>query len=79
MRASSHHSVLEALLAEKALFAGAITTAIIMMFGASWLADPSQELRSALLFSWIFGVMLWCAFGVARHADHLAAASPTAR
>jgi Ca2+:H+ antiporter len=56
------------------LFAGAITTAIIMMFGAPWLADPSQELRSALLFSWIFGVMLWCAFGVARHADHLAAA-----
>ena len=74
MRESSHRGALGALLEEKPLFAGAITTAIIMAFGAPWLADPSQELRSALLFLWIFGVMLWCAFGVARHADDLAAA-----
>jgi Ca2+:H+ antiporter len=74
MRESSHRGALEALLAEAPLFAGAITTAILMTFGEPWLADPSQELRSALVFAWIFGVMLWCAFGVARHADHLAAA-----
>jgi Ca2+:H+ antiporter len=72
--ATDRPGLLEALLAERPLFAGAITTAIFMIFGAPWLADPSQELRSALLFAWIFGVMLWCAFGVARHADHLAVA-----
>lgn len=72
-RESSHPGLLRALLAERALFAGAITTAILMTFGQPWLADPAQGLGSALLFAWIFGVMLWCAFGVARHADHLAA------
>ena len=72
-REGSHPGLLRALLAERALFAGALTTAILMIFGGPWLADPSQELRSALLFVWIFGVMLWCAFGVARHAEHLAA------
>ncbi len=72
-REGSHPGLLRALLAERALFAGALTTAILMIFGGPWLADPSQELRSALLFAWIFGVMLWCAFGVARHAEHLAA------
>jgi Ca2+:H+ antiporter len=73
LRESPHPGLLGALLAEGALFAGAITTAILMTFGEPWLADPSQGLGSALLFAWIFGVMLWCAFGVARHADHLAA------
>jgi Ca2+:H+ antiporter len=73
LRESSRFGLLEALLAERSLFAGVITTAILMTFGQPWLADPSQELRSALLFAWIFGVMLWCAFGVARHAEELAA------
>jgi Ca2+:H+ antiporter len=73
-RESSRPGLLRALLAERALFAGAITTAILMTYGGPWLAEPALELRSALLFAWIFGVMLWCAFGVARHADHLAAA-----
>lgn len=71
---TSRPGLLEALLAERPFFAGAITAAILMAFGAPWLADPSHELRSALLFGWIFGVMLWCAFGVMRHADHLAEA-----
>ena len=72
-RESSHPGLLRSLLAERAPFAGATTTAILMTFGEPWLADPAQGLGSALLFAWIFGVMLWCAFGVARHADHLAA------
>jgi Ca2+:H+ antiporter len=73
LRESSHPGLLQSLLTERAFFAGAITTAILMAFGEPWFADPSEGLRSALLFAWIFGVMLWCAFGVARHAEHLAA------
>jgi Ca2+:H+ antiporter len=69
---SSHSGVLRALADEGALFAGWLTTAILTLVGEPWLADPSGGLGSALLFAWIFAVMLWCAFGVARHADDLA-------
>jgi Ca2+:H+ antiporter len=54
------------------LLPGSSPSAIPTVVGAPWFADPSQELRSALLFLWIFGVMLWCAFAVVRHADALA-------
>jgi Ca2+:H+ antiporter len=72
VRQSSKPSVLRALPGERALFAGWITTAILATIGEPWLADPSGGPGSGLLFAWIFAVMLWSAFGVARHADELA-------
>ena len=36
------------------------------------LADLDSLLKSAALFIWIFGVIVWCSFGVIEHADHLA-------
>jgi Ca2+:H+ antiporter len=49
-----------------------LTVALFMFFGASWLADFSSHLRAALIFLWLFAVILWCAFGVVKEADHLA-------
>jgi Ca2+:H+ antiporter len=72
VRQSSRPGVLRALPGEGALLAGWLTTAILTTIGKPWLADPAAGLVSGLLFAWIFAVMLWCAFGVARHADELA-------
>lgn len=60
--------------AETALFFGAITTVIFLIFGKAWLGDleNANGVVSAFLFAWIFGAMLWCSFGVVRHADCLA-------
>ena len=52
--------------------AGAITAVLFLVFGAVWLGDLSNPLRTTLLFLWLFAVMLWSSFGVVRHADCLA-------
>lgn len=57
---------------EMALWFGVATAALFVTFGERWLADLSNPLWSALLFTWLFVVMLWLAFGVVRHADCLA-------
>jgi Ca2+:H+ antiporter len=49
-----------------------LTVALLFLFGGSWLADLSFPLRAAVLFLWLFAVILWCAFGVVEEADHLA-------
>jgi Ca2+:H+ antiporter len=49
-----------------------LTVALFVFFGSSWLADLSSPLRATMLFLWLFGVILWCAFGVVGEADHLA-------
>lgn len=49
-----------------------LTVALFLLFGKRWLADLSSALWSALLFLWLFAIILWCAFGVVREADHLA-------
>jgi Ca2+:H+ antiporter len=49
-----------------------LTVALFLLFGKRWLADLSSALWSALLFLWLFAIVLWCAFGVVREADHLA-------
>jgi Ca2+:H+ antiporter len=51
---------------------GAVTTVLFLVYGDVWLADLSGTLKVSGLFVWIFAVMLWCAFGVVRHADCLA-------
>ena len=57
---------------EAAFIVGAVTTAILMTVGSGWFAALGQPLVTAGLFVWVFGVMLWCAFGVVRHAEGLA-------
>jgi Ca2+:H+ antiporter len=49
-----------------------LTVVLFLLFGGSWLANLSSPLRAAGLFFWLFGVILWCAFGVVEEADHLA-------
>jgi Ca2+:H+ antiporter len=57
---------------EMAFIAGAVSTVLFLVYGDAWLADLSNVLKAVALFTWIFAVMLWCAFGVVRHADCLA-------
>ena len=58
--------------AELALIAGIVTTVMFFTVGETWLADLDSLPWLVLMFAWLFGVMLWCAFGVVRHADALA-------
>ena len=48
------------------------TVVLFFLFGAHWLADFRSVPWSALLFLWLFGAILWCAFGVVGEAEHLA-------
>lgn len=57
---------------EVALWLGAATTMLFMLYGKGWLADLSNQLQFTILFAWLFVVMLWLSFGVVRHADCLA-------
>ena len=58
---------------EAAVILGAITTALFYGFPEVLLSDILPDLWSIVLFCWLFGTMLWCAFGVVRHAECLAA------
>jgi Ca2+:H+ antiporter len=49
-----------------------LTVALFLSVGGSWLADLNSPLRTAVLFIWLFAIILWCAFGVVEEADHLA-------
>jgi Ca2+:H+ antiporter len=57
---------------EAAVIFGAITTAVFYTFTDALLSDLLPDIWSIVLFLWLFGTMLWCAFGVVRHADCLA-------
>jgi Ca2+:H+ antiporter len=58
--------------AELGLIAGAITTALFFTVGKAWLAVLDDLPWTGLMFVWLFGTMIWCAFGVVRHAEALA-------
>ena len=60
------------LLTEGAFLFGAITAVLFFRFSDVLLADLLPDLKTVVLFVWLFAVMLWCAFGVVRHADFLA-------
>src|SRR5262245_18262910 len=57
---------------EAAVVIGAITTAVFYGFSDALLSGRLPNLLSILLFLWLFSTILWCAFGVVRHADCLA-------
>jgi Ca2+:H+ antiporter len=59
-------------ISEGALWFGALTTALFYGFSDALIADFAVDLKTIVLFVWLFVTMLWCAFGVVRHADSLA-------
>jgi Ca2+:H+ antiporter len=58
----------------KHLIAGWGTVLVFQLFGGSLLSKGNLDSVpiGLLLFAWILGVILWCAFGVIVAADHLA-------
>lgn len=57
---------------EAPTIAGIATAILVFIFQKAFFEDLSNYPRTIFLFLWLFGVMLWCAFGVVRHADALA-------
>lgn len=48
------------------------TAAVFLLFDEALLGGPESGWRAALVFAWLFAVILWSAFAVVRHADALA-------
>jgi Ca2+:H+ antiporter len=71
-RPHTTRGILTRLAREAPTIAGIITTILVFIFQDTLFADLSNYPRTILLFLWLFGVMLWCAFGVVRHADAVA-------
>lgn len=57
---------------ELGLVVSVVTTILFFLFGSNWLSDLSNHAFTAIIFLWIFAVMLWSSFSVVRHADFLA-------
>ena len=55
-----------------AILAGLLTTALAYFFQQSLFGDLHNYPLTVLVFLWMFGVMLACAFSVVRHADAVA-------
>ncbi len=64
--------MMECVRAELGLIAGIVSTMIFFTIGEPWVANLDSLPNLIVLFAWLFGVMVWCAFGVVRHADALA-------
>lgn len=57
---------------EAAFIAGAAATVLALVFAGELQAGLDDPFLAIPAFAAVFGVMLWCAFGVVRHADSLA-------
>lgn len=57
---------------EWSLFLSGGTSAAFLFFGQRWLGDLSHHAWFALMFLWLFTVILLSAFAVVRHAESLA-------
>jgi len=64
---------LRAALADKMpAVAGMTSLALAYGFRRELFADLHNIPLTALLFLWLFGIMMWCAFGVVRYAEAIA-------
>lgn len=72
MTAKSKFSLVNDIRAELPVLAGLATTAVFFTVGARWASDFSNLPLTAAVFVWLFAAMIWCAFGVVRHAEVLA-------
>ena len=57
---------------EWALLTSLITMVVFYIFGKTWLADLSNHLWFGFVLAWLFGVILFSAFAIVRHAESLA-------
>jgi Ca2+:H+ antiporter len=64
--------LVDVLRGEAAVLTGLVTTALLWGFGHHLPAPAEGGAIGAIVFAWIFGVMLWGTFAVVRHADALA-------
>jgi Ca2+:H+ antiporter len=58
--------------AEAPAIAGILTTLIFFGFGETMLADLENHALTVVLFVWLFATIMWCSFGVVRHAEAIA-------
>ena len=58
--------------AELPMICGLIVTAVVHFAGHRWTHDFSNLAVTSAIFVMLFAVMIWCAFGVVRHAEELA-------
>lgn len=50
-----------------------LTALLFLLFGRRWFAAGAESATvTLLLFAWLFAAIMWGAFGVVRHAEHLA-------
>jgi len=48
------------------------TVVAVVLFQDFFFSDLSNTLLTSIIFAWLFVVMVWCAFGVLRHAEAVA-------
>jgi Ca2+:H+ antiporter len=60
------------LVAEAPALAGIITTVLFYAFQQTLFSNLENYPLTIALFLWLFGIMMWCAFGVVRHAEAVA-------
>jgi len=60
------------LVAEAPALAGIVTTVLFYAFQQTLFANLENYPLTIALFFWLFGTMMWCAFGVVRHAEAVA-------
>ncbi|MFK2891960.1 calcium:proton antiporter [Dyella flagellata] len=52
--------------------AGWLTVVLFLLWGSSWVGHIGSPLSALLLFTWLFLVIVWVAFGVVHEAEELA-------
>ena len=65
-------AMLDTLRQEKALWLSVASATVFATFGDHWFDDLSHLGTVAVLFTWLFAVIMWSAFAIVRHADCLA-------
>jgi Ca2+:H+ antiporter len=68
---AARHGLRAILVGEAPAIAGILSTILAYVFEGPLFADLSNPL-TILLFLWLFGTMMWCAFSVVRHAEAIA-------
>ena len=51
---------------------GGLTAAVFVLFGADLMSNLENQLKSVLLFAWLFPVMMWCAYAVMQQGEAVA-------
>ncbi|WP_083239244.1 calcium:proton antiporter [Methyloceanibacter superfactus] len=71
-RSAAKQSAPSLLRAEAPAIAGILTTLLFFAFGDTILSDLENHALTVVLFVWLFATIMWCSFGVVRHAEAVA-------